>query len=149
MTHDEKALMQALARVINVLPRALDADLRRDQDLPLTEYFALAYLAESEGHRARMNELAARLWMTISGATRTVMRLESLGFVARERSVSDGRGADVVLTEKGLERLRHAWPSHLRSARRRVLDHLDEDELRILTRALMSIGTDVDDVNVS
>ncbi|GAA3641210.1 MarR family transcriptional regulator [Microbacterium awajiense] len=148
MSPEEKALMQALARVINVVPRALDADLRRDQDLPLTEYFALAYLAETDGHRARMNELAARLWMTISGATRTVIRLEQLGFVARERSATDGRGADVVLTDKGLERLRRAWPSHLQSARRRVLDHLDEDEVRILTRALGSIGSNVDDAEV-
>ncbi len=132
--------MQALSCVINTLPRALDGDLRREQELPLTEYFALASLVDAKDRRVRMSELAARLSITISGATRTVNRLESLGLVERERSSSDGRGADVVLTESGYERLREAWPSHLASARRRVLDHLSEDEVRILTRALGAIS---------
>ncbi len=149
MTRDEKALMQALACAINVLPRALDADLRREQDLPLTEYFALAYLAETEGRRLRINELASRLWMTISGATRTVNRLQALSFVTRERSASDGRGADVILTDEGLQRLRQAWPSHLESARRRVLDRLDENEVRILTMALERISADADELPAS
>ena len=145
MTRDEKALMQALSRAISVVPRVLDADLQRDQQLPLTDYFALTYLSEAEGQRLRINEVATRLSMTISGATRTVNRLEALEFVARERSASDGRGADVVLTEVGLNRLKEAWPSHRDSARRRVLDRLDANELAVLTKALNSIGAEPDD----
>ena len=40
------------------------------------------------------------------------------------RSESDGRGQYAVLTPAGLQRLQEAWPTHVASVRRHVLDHL-------------------------
>ena len=100
--------MRALSRLVTALPRALDADLMRDQQISLTDYFALTYLAEADDDRLRMGELADALCMTEGGATRTVKRLEAEGYVERRRSTVDRRGFDVVLTDVGRERLQKA-----------------------------------------
>ena len=40
-------------------------------------------------------------------------RLAEQDLVCRERSPGDGRGQNAVLTDRGLQRLRQAWPTHL------------------------------------
>jgi DNA-binding MarR family transcriptional regulator len=70
-------------------------------------------------------------------------RLEALGLVQRERCASDGRGFEAVLTDAGLERLRQAWPTHLNSVRRHVLDHLYAVDLPAITTALEHFAADV------
>ncbi len=134
--------MRALSRLVTALPRALDADLMRDQQISLTDYFALTYLAEAHDDRLRMGELADALCMTEGGATRTVKRLEAQGYVDRRRSASDGRGFDVVLTDVGRERLQQAWPSHLASARSRVLDAIDPADIARITEVIRQITPD-------
>lgn len=138
--------MRALSRLITTLPRALDADLMHTQQLSLTDYFALTYLSEATEHRLRMGEFADALSLTLSGATRTATRLESQGYVIRERSVCDGRGFDVILTDAGLKRLKRAWPSHLASARERVLDNIDPQDIQRLTALLTDITPDIRDM---
>ncbi len=128
--------MRALGRLMVVLPRALDADLERDQRMSLSEYSALRHLSESPHRRMRMSELAAACDMSLSGMTRLVGRLESLGYLKRIRCEADGRGANAVLTEAGLTRLREAWPSHLASVRRHIFDHLAGIDLARLAAAL-------------
>ena len=80
--------------------------------------------------------------LSISGITRIVNRLVEQGLVRRERSPDDGRGWNAMLTETGLQRLRHAWPIHLASMRRHVLDHLQALDLPALTAALQRFATD-------
>jgi DNA-binding MarR family transcriptional regulator len=132
----EEAVMRALGRVMLLLPRALDADLAREQGMSLSEYTALRILSETPGHRMRMSELAAACDMSLSGMTRLAAKLESLGFLERIPCESDARGFNAVLTAAGLARLREAWPTHLASARRHIFDHLDAADLSKLARAL-------------
>ncbi len=94
--------MRALGRLMLVLPRALDADLERDQRMSLSEYSALRHLSEAPHQRMRMSELAAACDMSLSGMTRLAGKLESLGFLDRVRCERDARGLDAVLTEAGL-----------------------------------------------
>jgi DNA-binding MarR family transcriptional regulator len=142
LTADEEAVVRAFAHAVITVPRALDADLLRGQGMSLSEYNALMNLSEAPGHRLRMGDLAAACDLSISGMTRIVNRLVEQDLVRRERSPDDGRGWNAMLTETGLQRLRHAWPIHLASMRRHVLDHLQALDLPALTAALQRFATD-------
>ena len=128
--------MRAFARAVITVPRALDADLLRGQGMSLSEYNALMNLSKAPGQRLRMGDLAAACALSISGMTRIVTRLAEQDLVRRERSPDDGRGQNAVLTDRGLQRLRQAWPTHLASMRRHVLDHLQGLDLPALAAAL-------------
>jgi len=132
----EEAFVRALARVTYAVPRAFDADLQRAEGLSLIEYFTLMFLSEAPGQSLRMNELAAAHAVTLGAVTRIASRLESDGSVRREKSEEDGRGWNAVLTEAGLQRLQHAWPVHLASVRRHVLDNAGDLDLANAARSM-------------
>jgi DNA-binding MarR family transcriptional regulator len=136
----EEALVRALGDVMAALPRAVDADMVRDGGLRLSEYTPLMFLSEAPDSRMRMSELADACNLTLSGMTRVVIRLEKEGFVERVRCAEDLRGWNAVLTEAGLARLERAWPLHLASVRRRVLDNLEGHDLAQLVTALQNIA---------
>jgi len=141
MSTDEEALVRELGRVMLVLPRAVDADMMREQRLPLSEYTALMHLSEAPDRLMRMSELAALCNLSLSGMTRVVTRLETQGLIERVRCDKDGRGWNAVLTEAGLARLQQAWPAHLASVRRHVLAHVEDTDLKKLVRVLRRIAT--------
>jgi DNA-binding MarR family transcriptional regulator len=136
----EEAAFRALARAMIVLPRALDADLVREQNLPLSEYLALMHLSEAPDRLLRMSDLAADCNLSLSGMTRIVTRLETEGFVERVTCAQDARGSNAVLTDKGLARLQQAYPTHLASVRRHVIDHWQGLDLARLSQALNPIA---------
>jgi DNA-binding MarR family transcriptional regulator len=72
-----------------------------DARLTPTKLRALDVLAETGG--VRVGDLAARLYVDETTATRLVDRLERMGVAARERAAGDRRATDVVLTPRGLE----------------------------------------------
>ncbi|MET8231666.1 MarR family winged helix-turn-helix transcriptional regulator [Micromonospora sp. NPDC005298] len=141
LTTDEEALVRALGQVMYVLPRTIDGDMVGDRQLPLTEYIALMHLSEATDRRMRMNELAALCHLSLSGMTRTIIRLETQGLVKRERCEQDARGWNAVLTDAGFARLEESWPSHLAAIRRRFLDHFEGFDLAQLARAFRNAGT--------
>jgi DNA-binding MarR family transcriptional regulator len=136
LTAEEEAFVRAFGRAIITVPRAVDADLLHEQGMSLSEYTVLMHLSEAPGQRLRMGDLASRCALSLSGMTRIVGRLESHGAVRRERCCSDGRGWNAVLTDTGLNRLRRAWPAHLASVRRHMIDHLHGLDLPTLTAAV-------------
>jgi DNA-binding MarR family transcriptional regulator len=74
--------------------------------------------------------------------SRIVGGLEAQGLVERQRASCDGRGLNAVLTDAGLDRLRRAWPTHLASVRRHMMDHLSELDLPAVTAALQHFAPD-------
>jgi DNA-binding MarR family transcriptional regulator len=140
LTNDEEAAWRALARVVIVLPRLIDAELLRRENLTLTEYLVLMVLSESPERSRRMSDLIADVPITPSGLTRLMERLERQGMVTRSKAGDDGRGQVAALTDAGLDRLSKAWPGHLDDVRRIVLDNLRELDLPTLTRALEAIA---------
>ncbi|WBB81048.1 MarR family winged helix-turn-helix transcriptional regulator [Micromonospora sp. WMMD882] len=136
LTPDEEAFLRAFARTIITVPRALDADLLREQSMSMSEYTVLRLLSEAPDRRLRMNDLAAGAALSLSGTSRIVDRLAAQRLVRRERCPSDRRGYHAVLTDAGLDRLRRAWPTHLESVRRHVFDHLRAADLAAFTTAL-------------
>lgn len=119
-----------------LLSRRLDDELRAEHGVSLAEYDALVQLASAPGRRLRMNQLADRVLLSRSGITRLVDRLVADGFVCRTQCSSDARGAEAVLTDAGIDRLRTASTTHLRGVERYFLEPLSTDQLTGLGRSL-------------
>jgi len=139
---DEEAFLRAWSRAALTVPRALDADLLSGEGMSLSEYTALMHLSEAPGRTLRMSDVASACALSLSGMTRIVDRLVAQGLVERERCSGDGRGFNAVLTDAGLDRLRRAWPTHLASVRRHMMDHLSELDLPAVTHALRHFARD-------
>ncbi|MEU9212174.1 MarR family winged helix-turn-helix transcriptional regulator [Streptomyces sp. NPDC048415] len=120
----------------------MDADLLVGQNMSLSEYTALMHLSEAPGRSLRMSDLASACALSLSGMSRIVSRLDAQGLVVRQRDSSDRRGLNAVLTDAGLARLRRAWPTHLASVRRQMMNHLSELDLSAVTAALQNFASD-------
>ncbi|NAS20125.1 MarR family transcriptional regulator [Herbidospora sp. NEAU-GS84] len=140
LSPDEDALVRALPRLMYALPRAIDADMVREQQLPLIEWTALMRLSEAPRRRMRMGELATACELSLSGMTRIANVLERQGLIERVRSDEDARGWNAVITDAGLARLEQAWPTNLASVRRHLLDHLDGIDVARLARAIGNVA---------
>jgi DNA-binding MarR family transcriptional regulator len=133
---DEEAAWRALARAMIVVPRVLGAALEETHGLTMTEYFVLMNLSEEPDGAMRMTELAARGSLSLSGMTRVVDRMVNDGLVERRRCASDARGWLAVITPSGLGRLQEAYPTHLRTVRENVVDHLEGLDLKALAERM-------------
>jgi DNA-binding MarR family transcriptional regulator len=131
-----RAFLQAHARVA----RRLDEELRAEHDLSVAEYDALLNIAEAPGRRIRMRQLAERVVLSKSGVTRLIDRLVADGLVERSVCESDARGAEAVLTDAGLRRLRSASRTHLRGIADHFIDVLDEDQLETVGVAMQAVA---------
>jgi DNA-binding MarR family transcriptional regulator len=131
-----RAFLGAHARLF----RRLDDELRLEHDLSLPEYDALLHLAEAHGRRLRMSRLASLVLLSKSGVTRLIDRLEADGSVERLQCAHDARGAEAVLTDDGLLRLRRASTTHLRGIERYFVDVLDPAELATVERTMNAVS---------
>ena len=128
----ELCAWRGLLRVHAQLSKALDAQLDAAHGLPLTSYEVLMYLADAEGGRMRMHDLASSVLLSRSGLTRLVDRLERDGYLERCSCAHDARGAFAVLTPSGAEMLSAARTTHLAGVRELFLSHFSSDELDVL-----------------
>jgi len=133
-----RTFLSAHARVV----RRLETELQADQELALTDYDVLVQLAAADDRRLRMSDLADRLLLSRSGATRLVDRLVADGLVERVSCDSDRRGQWASLTDAGYDRLRSAAPRHLRGVAAHFLDRFSPDELATLRRLLGRVVSD-------
>src|SRR4051794_19296376 len=136
----ELGAWRAFLRAHSTINRKLEAELLAEHDLPLASYDVLLQLAESEDRCLRMTELADRVLLSRSGLTRLVDRLERDGLVKRQACLNDARGTLAVLTERSLERLRGAAPTHLRGISEHVTSRLTPAELEELKRLMLKLG---------
>lgn len=83
-----------------------------------------------------MSELAERVWLSPSGLTRMVDRLESRDLVERDPSEEDARVMLARLTDRGREVLRRAARTHLQGIREHFSGRLSEAQLRNVASAL-------------
>lgn len=135
LSDDELEAWKGMLRAHRDLVSSLDAELERDHSLPLSSYEVLMVLADSEGGRARMGELADELLLSRSGLTRLVDRLVRLGWVKRTPCEDDARGLYAEITRPGRAKLRKARPAHLDGVRRAFLSKLSDSDLEALARA--------------
>ena len=110
------------------LLRRLDAELEAEHGLPVSSYEVLMNVADAEGERLRMHDIASRVLLSRSGLTRLVDRLERLGYVRREACPEDARGAFAVLTPEGRAAIDAARTPHLAGVRELFLKHFTDAE---------------------
>ena len=130
----ERGAWMRLSAVLQLLPAALDAQLRRDSDLTHVEYYALAMLSEHPGRRMQMKELAAYTNSTLPRLSRVINGLERAGHAERVPNEHDARATDVRLTDAGMRALEAAAPGHVRMVRGTVLDPISSEDVDALVR---------------
>ena len=126
---DERAAWLRLIAVAELLPAALDAQLRRDAGLTHFEYFVLAMLSEAPGRTLRMTGLARRTNASLSRLSHVVRRLEDRGLVTRFPCPEDGRATNARLTDAGWDLVVASAPGHVDTVRRLVIDPLTDDQV--------------------
>jgi DNA-binding MarR family transcriptional regulator len=131
-----RAFLLAHARIV----RRLDEELRAEHELTIGEYDALVTVAQAPDRRIRMRQLADEVILSKSGVTRLIDRLVDDGLVERSACLSDARGAEAVLTERGLTRLRAASRTHLRGIHEHFLAVLGPDDLDAVEQTMTSIA---------
>jgi DNA-binding MarR family transcriptional regulator len=129
-----------LASVLELLPGALDTQLRRDADLMHFEYFVLAMLSEAPKRTLRMSALAAQTNSTPPRLSHVVRRLEERGLVERFPAADDARATNARLTAAGWRKVRDAAAGHVANVKDNVIDALTSeqvDQLREIADAIL------------
>jgi DNA-binding MarR family transcriptional regulator len=130
-----------LAAVLELLPAALDSQLRRDADLTHFEYFVLAMLSEAPERTLRMTALAARTNATLPRLSHVIRRLEQRDLVARFPCPEDRRATNARLTETGWAKVVATAPGHVETVRAYVIDALTGEQvaqLSAITEAMLA-----------
>lgn len=130
----------AFLRAHSDLIRILDAELRREVSLSLSDFDVLIQLATADDTCLRMSDLARRTLVSKSGTTRRVEQLEREGLVARSSAGTDRRGVIVSLQADGMETLRRALPVHARGIARHFAAKLTDEDADALRRALQKVS---------
>ena len=136
---DEQDAWREYLRASRMLEAVLDHDLQA-HGLQLTEYEIISVLSEEPDQRLRMSEIAEMVVQSRSRLTHTAGRLEARGWVRREACVGDRRGVELVLTEAGQAEIARMAPTHVRSVRGNLLNHLSREDFLALGRSMAAIS---------
>lgn len=104
------------------------------------DYQLLAMLSEAPGHRLKMCDLADTLRLSRSGLTRRMDGVAKAKYVERIQDMDDRRVSFAHLTAKGYEFLKKVAPLHLKDVRNRMIDLLNESEIKALGSAFAKIN---------
>lgn len=141
LTDEERATWVRLVAVVELLPGALDTQLRRDSGLTHFEYLVLAMLSEAPDQTLRMTSLAQLTSATLPRLSHVVRRLEERRLVLRSRCPEDKRATNATLTEDGRDVVVAAAPGHVENVREVVVDALSAaqlEQLSVIARTLLT-----------
>lgn len=144
---DEQQSWRAFLVGTTLLMDRLDRDLREHHNLSLPEYEILVRLSEAESHRMRMAVLADSLSHSRSRVTHTVARLEKAGLVSRSACVSDGRGVEAAITEKGMAAIEAAAPTHVSGVREFLVNLAEEEDFEAMGRVFNAVADKLIETN--
>lgn len=140
----ERAAWIRVVSVLELLPGALDSQLRRDAGLTFFEYYLLARLSEAPNRVLRMSALAHGTNSTLPRLSHVVRRLEDRGLVERLPCPGDGRATNAHLTDAGWDAVVAAAPEHVGEVRSRVFDGLGPGQVAQLTAICDAVLTTLD-----
>lgn len=144
LTADQLRAWVGLLSVAELLPAALDSQLRRDASLTHFDYQVLAMLSEAPGRSLRMTTLAVRTSATLPRLSHVVERLEARGLVVRTPDPDDARATRAYLTDGGWQTLVAAAPGHVTTARALVIDALTDEQVTQLEEITAALLTRLD-----
>ena len=145
LTQTEEVLWRSLMRLVITLPRALGDDLVRARGMTANEYTTLMHLSEAPKRELGITDLAAAAALSVSRMSRLLDDLQARQLILKRRSETDGRGNIAYLTRQGLAALKSAYPEHLASVRRLVVDHIDDADKARTARVLEAVAISVDE----
>jgi len=122
-----------------LLDLQLSRDLANESGFSDADYDVLSNISETEGHRVRLSDLAARMLWSKSRLSHQITRMQQRRLVIREEHPSDGRGTVIVLTDTGWNAIRAAAPSHVASVRRHFIDQLTAQQIEALGNITESV----------
>lgn len=104
----DQALWDRFLTLHSQVERQLAQALQRRHGIGLSEYRALADLAQTKEGELRMQVLAGRIGLGQSSATRLMGRLDTAGYAYRDLCPNDKRGVYAVITDEGRQSLARA-----------------------------------------
>lgn len=125
----ERAAWVRLIAVLELLPGALDSQLRRDAGMTHFDYGVLAMLSEAPEQTLRMTELAGYTNATLPRLSNVVKRLADRGLIERLTCPGDRRATNVRLTEVGHQKMVASAPGHVDAVREYVFDALSPEQV--------------------
>lgn len=131
---DEQRAWQAYLRMQGRLAARLNRELQLESGLSLADYEVLVQLTDTPEARLRPFELQCGLQWEQSRLSHHLARMRRRGLVEREECSEDGRGAFVVLTEKGRQAITAAASGHVGVVRRYFFDGLTREDVATLER---------------
>ena len=129
LTPEQLAAWVRLTAVLELLPAALDSQLKHDAQLTHFDYYVLAMLSEAPDRTLRMTALAAETGATLPRLSHVVRRLEARSLVERRPCPGDRRATNARLTEKGWRKIQQTAPGHVANVRQHVIDALTPEQL--------------------
>ncbi|MFC5337938.1 MarR family winged helix-turn-helix transcriptional regulator [Leucobacter denitrificans] len=124
LAHPERVAIARLHALLELLPTALDKRLR-PAGITAFEYTLLETLAEADGQRMRMSEVAAKTNASLPRLSRVANSLERRGLTERSACAEDARATNLVLTELGAEAYRLSQELYATAVRELILDGLE------------------------
>jgi DNA-binding MarR family transcriptional regulator len=105
----------------------------------MPRYDVLAHL-DLAGGRLGLSALAAQIWLSPSGLSKLLDRMEASGLIVREPDPSDARSWFAVLTPSGRSRVRRARASHHSLLASTFGGALSDRDLAGLVRAMQRLN---------
>ncbi len=146
LTHPERVAIARLHALLELLPTALDKRLGAG-GVTAFEHTILDALAERDGHRMRLSELARKTNATLPRISRVATALEKRGLIERAPCPEDGRATNAVLTELGAathETSRELYTDAVRELVLEGLGQLPGDGVAQLTDLTFAVLTSLD-----
>ena len=142
----QQSAWRRLITVVELLPGALDSQLRRDAELSHFDYFTLAMLSEAPERTLRMTALADLTHSTLPRLSHVVSRLEARGYIDRAPCPGDRRATNATLTAAGWQKVVATAPGHVDAVRHLVFSRLDASDVadldRVMAKILGTLGGD-------
>ena len=115
---------------------AVEADLRAAGQVPLSWSDVLLELNAAPNRRLRMSELGQRAVLSRTRVSRVVDELVAAGLAELQPDENDGRSSFAILTARGKNALRRAWPVYREAIHRHLGAHLTAEQCRELAALL-------------
>lgn len=135
----QQSAWRGFIEVVELLPGALDTQLRRDAELSHFDYFTLAMLSEAPQRTLRMTALAELTHATLPRLSHVASRLEARGYLTRAPCPGDRRATNAILTEAGWRKVVATAPGHVDTVRDLVFAPLDATDVADLDRIMAKI----------
>ena len=133
LDEDELRAWRSLQVMQNQLSAALGRELVERSGLSYVDYLVLAALTDRADGRMRAFELGRELGWEKSRLSHHISRMAERGLVEKQKCSSDRRGAHVAITQVGRSAIEAAAPAHVASVRRRFMDRLSKQQIRVLS----------------